>query len=64
MPQREKDPNEIGALWERQGSKGLFLSGQINGEDVICFRISSSNPKAPSWRVLKSQPREARDEKW
>lgn len=57
----EKDPNELGALWSRHGRKGPFLSGQIDGQDVICFPVQSSNPNAPSWRVLKSQPREQRE---
>ena len=56
----EKDPNEIGALWLRDGRKGPFLSGQINGLDVICFPVQSENPKAPAWRVMKSEPREQR----
>lgn len=54
----EKDPDEIGALWIRSGSKGDFLSGTINGQDVICFRSKSSNPKAPAWHVKKSKPKE------
>ncbi len=53
----EKDENEIGALWVRSGAKGEFLSGTVNGQDVICFRTKSSNPKAPAWRVMKSQPK-------
>lgn len=59
----ERDPNEIGALWIRTGAKGEFLSGKINGVDVICFRSKSSNPKAPQWRVMKSQPRPVRDDR-
>lgn len=54
----EKDPNEIGALWLRSGNKGDYLTGEINGQAVVCFAINSKNPKAPHWRVLKSQPRE------
>ena len=56
----EKDPNELGALWIRDGRKGQFLSGQIDGVDVICFPVQSQNPKAPAWRVMKSEPREQR----
>lgn len=57
----DKDPNEIGCLWSKTGNKGDYLTGEINGEKVVCFAVKSNNPKAPSWRVLKSQPRE-RDE--
>ena len=53
--------DEIGALWQRTSAKGTeMLSGTINGVEVICFRSKSDNPKAPAWRVLKSQPRESK----
>lgn len=55
----EKPEGEIGALWAREGAKGEYLTGEIEGIGaVICFPIHSKNPKAPAWRVLKSQPRE------
>lgn len=54
----EKDPNEIGALWVKAGRKGEFLSGTINGEQVVCFRNDRKTGKQPDWRVLKSQPRD------
>lgn len=61
--QKEKNENEIGALWSRTSGNGTeFLSGQItiNGEeiDIIAFTVNSDNPKAPAWRLLKSTPRE------
>ncbi|MFA6046367.1 MAG: hypothetical protein WC718_15390 [Phycisphaerales bacterium] len=52
-----KDPNEIGALWIKQGSKGDYMTGTINEQPVVCFRNKSENPKAPAWRVLKPTPR-------
>lgn len=54
----EKDPNEIGCLWAKSGAKGDYLTGVIDGVNVVCFAIKSNNPKAPSWRVLKSVPRD------
>lgn len=54
----EKDPNEIGCLWAKESAKGPYLTGEINGMAVVCFAVKSSNPKAPAWRVLKSQPRD------
>lgn len=54
----EKDPNEIGSLWLKLGRKGNYLTGEVNGVKVVCFAINSKNPKAPTYRVLKSQPRE------
>lgn len=57
----EKDPNEIGSFWLKEGRKGEYLTGKIDGiGDVICFPVNSTNPKAPTWRVLKSTPREER----
>lgn len=54
----EKNPDEIGALWIKNGAKGDYLTGEVNGVKVVCFRVSSESPKAPAWRVLKSKPRE------
>lgn len=53
----EPKPDELGALWVRTGTKGEYMSGKINGVDVVCFRNRSDNPKAPTWKVLKSQPK-------
>lgn len=58
----EKNPDELGALWLKSGSKGDYMTGEINGEKVVCFAINSQNPKAPTYRVLKSKPREAQGE--
>lgn len=54
----EKDPNEIGALWLKTGQKGDYMTGQINGVGVVCFKVLSKSEKAPLWRVLKAQKRE------
>lgn len=54
----EKDPNEIGALWEKTGAKGPYMTGTINGERVVVFKAQKRGEKSPDWRVLKSLPRE------
>lgn len=58
----EKDPNEIGALWVKSGAKGDYMTGtiEVNGEQVrvVCFAAKKTSDKSPSWRVLKSVPRE------
>lgn len=59
---RDRDPNEIGALWSRESAKGEYLTGEVNGVRVVCFRVTSGSDKAPTWRVLKSQPREGQSE--
>ena len=55
-----KDPNELGALWIKSSPKGDYMTGEIAGVKVVCFRNKSDNDKAPAWRVLKSQPKDAR----
>lgn len=59
----EKDPNEIGALWVKEGRKGPYMTGTINGEKVVLFKNGNKNSeKSPDWRVLKSQPKPETDE--
>ena len=55
----EKNPDELGALWLKHGSKGAYMTGTINGVNVFCTPTNSENPKAPAWRVMKSKPKEA-----
>jgi len=59
MANGERDPNEIGAFWEKTSKKGtVYLAGKINGENVVCFRNKDKKTdKHPDWRVLKSVPR-------
>jgi len=57
----EKNPDELGALWLKTGSKGPYMTGEINGVKVFCTPTKSDNPKAPAWRVMKSKPREQGD---
>lgn len=59
----EKDPDEIGALWLKSGSKGDYMTGEVNGVKVVCFRSKSTHEKAPAWRVLKSKPKEPKDDR-
>lgn len=55
----ERDPNELGALWIKTSRNGHeFLSGTINGVEVVCFRNANKTGKQPDYRVMKSQPRE------
>ena len=53
----EKNPDELGALWAKEGSKGPYLTGEINGVKVVCFP-NKGGDKAPAWRVMKSKPRD------
>lgn len=54
----EKDPSELGCLWNKSGPKGPYMTGEISGVQVVAFPVKSTNPKAPAWRILKSQPRD------
>lgn len=61
--ERQKNPDEIGALWQRESGGGkLYLTGQItiDGKEtrIVCFRVVSNHPKAPLWRILISKPYE------
>lgn len=53
----DKNPDELGALWVKSGSKGDYMTGTINGVRVVCFRTGDTEQR-PQWRVLKSKPRE------
>lgn len=57
----EKNSDELGALWLKSGAKGQYMTGTINGVNVFCTPTTSSNPKAPTWRVMKSKPREEKE---
>ena len=55
----EKDPNEIGALWEKTSGKGPYMTGTINVARVVLFKNGNKRgDKSPDWRVLKAKPRE------
>jgi uncharacterized protein (DUF736 family) len=57
-----KDSNELGALWIKQSERGEYMTGTINGENVVVFRNGKkANERAPDWRVLKSRPKPSED---
>lgn len=59
----QQNPDEIGALWLKTGRKGKFLSGTVNGQDVLVFKNEHKrSEKAPDYRVLKARPRNAAPE--
>lgn len=58
MPEFTRDKDEIGALWEKTGAKGAYMTGTINGQRVVVFRTKfGAEGAAPQWRVLKAQPK-------
>lgn len=54
-----QDPNELGALWEKQGRKGTYFTGKIGDQPVVVFKNERkpAGSNAPDWRVLKPTPR-------
>lgn len=60
MSEIKKDPNELGALWNKTGGKGDYMTGTINGEPVVCFRNEHKTPGSnqPDWRVKTPKARE------
>lgn len=58
----QRDPNELGALWLKESAKGEYMTGTIAGQAVVCFRVRSGSGKAPTWRVLTSQPRDGQSD--
>ncbi len=55
-----RNPDELGALWVKEGAKGAYMTGNINGEKVVVFANGFKEPgdNKPDWRVLKSKPME------
>jgi uncharacterized protein (DUF736 family) len=61
MSDRQQNPDELGALWEKSGGRGPYMTGTINGVKVVLFKNDrKSSDKSPDWRVLKAKSREDR----
>ena len=63
----EKDPNDLGACWEKQGQYGTYMTGllEIDGVKIpiVLFKTKEKkSEKSPDWRILKSKPKEAKNE--
>lgn len=54
-----QNPDELGALWIKSGPKGEYMTGLINGVNVVVFRNDrkAAGSKQPDWRVMKSKPK-------
>jgi len=48
---------DIGALWIKHGTKGDYMTGECNGERIICFPIVRAHPGSPAWRILRYVPK-------
>lgn len=50
---------ELGALWVKTSSKGLvFMTGKIDGKDVVLFANKDKKDSQPDWRVYLSEKKE------
>jgi uncharacterized protein (DUF736 family) len=58
MAEQPKNPDELGALWVKQSDRGEYMTGTVNGVQVVVFRNGNKREgsNAPDWRVLKSKP--------
>lgn len=54
----EKDPNEIGVLWRKEGRRGEYFTGKIGDQGVVVFATNAKSSKAPTHRILKAQPKD------
>jgi len=59
----QKKNDKIGALWERVGNKGPWMSGEIEIDgvkhSVVVFKNTfKEKDTQPDWNILKSKPRE------
>ena len=53
-----KDPNEIGALWQKTSGNGDYMTGTVNGERIVVFQNTKrSSDNSPNWRILKARPK-------
>jgi|TARA_Y100000310_G_scaffold109736_1_gene108191 hypothetical protein len=58
-PNNEWKERELGALWLKEGKKGKYFYGKINGEECVVFKNKHrETDKHPNYIVYKSQPRE------
>lgn len=66
MSETRRNPDELGALWLKSGAKGEYMTGDVTIDGVkvpiVCFRVERGGELAPTWRILKSKPREAQPE--
>ena len=58
MADGQRNPDELGALWIKSGRKGEYMTGTINGVEVVVWRNDRKTGNQPDWRVMKSKPRE------
>ena len=56
----EWQERELGGLWLKEGKSGPFLSGQINGQEVVVYKNKDyeDGGNRPYYRVYKSKPLE------
>lgn len=57
MREYKKDESECGALWEKTNTRGVYMTGTINGMPVVVFKNERKTGKQPDWRILKAKPK-------
>jgi hypothetical protein len=64
MSEYTKD-DELGALWEKEGPKGPYMTGSVTVDgkktDIVVFRNHfRTKDNHPAFRILRSRPKEER----
>ena len=57
MSEQKKNPDELGALWEKQSERGTYFTGTVNGQAVVVFKNDRKTGNQPDYRVLKAKAR-------
>lgn len=66
--EKEYKNQEIGVLWEKQSASGIkYFSGVLNMVDtgkinIVIFKNNGKSEKAPTHIILKSKPKEIKQE--
>jgi hypothetical protein len=52
---------ELGALWEKSGAHGPYMTGKISGVSVVLFKNDKkeAGSNQPDWRVLEAKKKDA-----
>lgn len=55
----ERNPDDLGALWLKESTRGVYMTGTVNGVPVVVFKNDRKTPGSnqPDWRVLKAKPK-------
>lgn len=58
--EQKRDPDDLGALWLKEGKRGVYMTGKINNIPVVVFRNTrkKEGSNQPDWTVLRAKARD------